>query len=161
VRIRLPRHDVSELYTAKPKADGITSITVNGARIKLATEKGYAVITRTWKKGDKIDLVLPMKIQMIKGSDKIAAVKGQVALRYGPLMYTVESVDQDISGKVGHNTPLTFEWNGDLLDGVMVIKGWWLNGKRLMAIPYYARNNRSAQTPKGRKPGSTIWMKDE
>ncbi|MDP7286653.1 MAG: glycoside hydrolase family 127 protein [Phycisphaerae bacterium] len=161
VRVRLPKRDVSELYSATPKADGITSIRVNGAKIKPKIEKGYAVITRTWKKGDKIDLVLPMKVQRVKGSDKIAATRGQIALRYGPLMYAAEGVDQDIKGTISPNTPLTLEWKGDLLGGVMIMKGWWRDGKRFTAIPYYARNNRNAKAPKGRSKTSMIWIKDE
>jgi len=161
VRIRLPRRDVSTLYSAKPNADGITSIAVNGSAITPPVEKGYAVITRTWKAGDKIDLVLPMKVQRVKGIDKIAATKGQVALRYGPLMYTAEAVDQDITGKLSVSSPLTTEWKADLLGGVMVIKGKWADGKPLLAIPYYARNNRTAKTPKGRTRGSSIWLKDQ
>jgi hypothetical protein len=43
----------------------------------------------------------------------------------------------------------------------MVIKGKWASGKPLLAIPYYARNNRTAQTPKGRAKGSTIWVKEQ
>ncbi|MBT3201777.1 MAG: Tat pathway signal protein [Phycisphaerales bacterium] len=161
VRVRLPRRDVSVLYSAKPNADGITSIAVNGKAITPPVEKGYAIITRTWRKGDKIDLLLPLKIQRVRGSEKIAATKGQVALRYGPLMYTVEAVDQDISGALDAKSPLTTEWRGDFLEGVMVIKGKWASGKPLLAIPYYARNNRTAQTPKGRAKGSTIWVKEQ
>jgi len=161
VRIRLPKRDVSELYSATPKADGITSIQVNGTKISPKVEKGYAVITRTWKKGDKIDLVLPMKVQRVTGSDKIEATKGQIALRYGPLMYAVEGVDQDITGKISPNTPLTLEWKSDLLDGVMIMKGWWRDGKRFTAIPYYARNNRNAKDAKRKSKTSAIWIKDE
>ncbi|MDP6635403.1 MAG: glycoside hydrolase family 127 protein [Phycisphaerae bacterium] len=161
VRVRLPKRDVSTLYSAKPNADGIASIAVNGAKVTPPVEKGYAVITRTWKKGDKVDLVLPMKVQRVKGSSKIAATKGQVALRYGPLMYTAENVDQDITGKLAGDSTLTPEWKGNLLGGVMVIKGKWADGKPLLAIPYYARNNRSDQTPKGRRKGSSIWLKDQ
>ncbi|MGB2821636.1 MAG: beta-L-arabinofuranosidase domain-containing protein [Phycisphaerae bacterium] len=161
VRVRLPRRDVSVLYTAKPKADGIASIAVNGSAITPPVEKGYAVITRTWKAGDKIDLVLPMKVQRVKGSDKIATTAGQVALRYGPLMYTAESVDQDITGTLSGDSALTTEWRGDFLGGVMVIKGRWSDGKALLAIPYYARNNRTAGAAKGPDRGSSVWLKDQ
>ena len=41
-----PNRGVSELYTARPIADGITSISVNGSAIAPTIEKGYAVITR-------------------------------------------------------------------------------------------------------------------
>jgi len=160
IRIRRPRRDVSDLYSAKPQADGITSIAVNGSKISPPVEKGYAVITRTWKTGDKIELVLPMKVQRVKAIEKVAATRGQVALRYGPLMYTVEAVDQDITGELSVSSALTTEWRSNFLGGVMVIKGKWADGKGLLAIPYYARNNRTAQTPKGRTRGSSIWLKD-
>ena len=70
---------------------------MNGQAVKPAIDKGYAVITRDWKAGDKVELVLPMKVQRVKASEKIEATRGKVALRYGPLMYNIEQVDQDIT----------------------------------------------------------------
>jgi hypothetical protein len=100
------------------------------------------VITRDWKAGDKIEFELPMEVQRIKADDRIAADRGQVALRYGPLIYNVERADQpDINQAIG-NGPFTTEWRGDLLGGVTVIKGTWADGKPLVAIPNYARCNR-------------------
>ena len=144
VRIRVPDRGVSSLYNATPDANGVTSIAVNGSAVKPAIDKGYAVITRTWKAGDKIDVVLPMKVQRIRASDKIAADRDKVALRYGPLMYNVEKVDQDISKVLSPESALTAEWKGDLLGGVMVIKGEFADGSPMMAIPNYARTNRDA-----------------
>jgi len=164
VRIRLPNRAVSELYTATPRSDGITRIEVNGKTVTPPTVNGYAVITRTWKTGDRIDLVLPMKIQRIKGSDKIAATAGQVALRYGPLIYTAENVDQSLGSSLKANSLLKPQWRGDLLGGVTVINGTWADGKALMAIPYYARNNRQVPNPNGtgtRPASSSVWVKDE
>jgi DUF1680 family protein len=162
IKVRIPNRDVSELYTAAPNADGITSISVNGSLIKPTIEKGYAVITRNWTAGDKIDLVLPMKVQRIKGDDKIEATTGRVALRYGPLIYCAESVDQDINNIIKPNTALNLEWKEDFLNGVMVIKGSWADGSTLTAIPYYARSNRSMKTdPRGRGTIiSSVWLKD-
>jgi DUF1680 family protein len=171
IRVRVPDRSVSELYTATPESNGITSISVNGSAITPTIEKGYAVITRTWKAGDKIDLVLPMKVQRIKGSDKIAATTGRVALRYGPLIYSAEQVDQDIT-KVVADSPLSAEWKNDLLGGVLVIKGAWADGSALTAIPNYARNNRDSAAsggPFGGGPGggpgrravtSSVWLRD-
>ena len=162
VKVRVPNRSVSDLYTGSPESDGITSISVNGSAITPRIEKGYAVITRKWKAGDKIDLVLPMKVQRIKASDKIAATAGRVALRYGPLIYSAESVDQDLDNILSPASALTVEWKGDLLGGVMVIKGVWADGSVLTAIPNYARNNRAA--PEGgdaRGVSSSVWLKDE
>jgi DUF1680 family protein len=162
VKVRVPNRSVSDLYTGTPESDGMTSIALNGSAITPPVEKGYAVITRTWNAGDKIDLVLPMKVQRVKGIDKIAATRGQVALRYGPLIYSAENVDQDLENVLSPESALSTQWRGDLLGGVMVIKGTWADGSALMAIPNYARNNRPVDTSEGRPTArSSVWLKDQ
>lgn len=160
VRIRVPTRSVSDLYAETPQADGITSISLNGSVITPPKEKGYAAIRRTWKAGDRIDLVLPMKIQRVKGIDKIAATRGRVALRYGPLVYSVELVDQALDQVLKPDSALSTEWRGDLLDGVMVIKGAWSDGSPLLAIPNYAREHRAAHLRR-HIVRSMVWMKDQ
>ena len=72
IRVRAPQRDVSSLYTSRPAADGITSISVNGSRVTPSIVNGYAVIARTWKAGDRIDIDLPMVVQRVHASEKIA-----------------------------------------------------------------------------------------
>jgi hypothetical protein len=92
-----------------------------------------------------------MEVQVVKADDKIAADRGLVALRYGPLIYNVEKADQpDLNLALG-SAPLTPEWRGDLLDGVMAITGQWADGSPLLAIPNYARQNRGGGT-------SAVWL---
>jgi DUF1680 family protein len=163
IKIRVPNRDVSDLYTGTPDADGLASISVNGSALSPRIEKGYAVITRRWEAGDRIDLALPMKAQRIKGSDKIEATTGRVALRYGPLIYNVEAVDQDITQILSPDSALTVEWNDDLLGGVMLLKGTWADGSALTAIPNYARANRDPRSPDRRVRGaasSIVWIRD-
>jgi DUF1680 family protein len=175
VRIRVPDRGVSSLYKNTPDANGITSLAVNGQAVKPAIEKGYAVITRAWKAGDKVDLVLPMKVQRVRASDKIEDTRNKVALRYGPLIYNIEQVDQSIDKALSPNSPLTAEWKGDLLGGVMVIKGKFADGSPMMAIPNYARTNRDKAMPlegslplgadgavrlTQRPPTSIVWMRE-
>jgi hypothetical protein len=152
IRIRVPNRAVSSLYTSTPNADGITSVSVNGSVVKPVLDKGYAVITRAWRAGDRIELVLPLQIQRVRASDKIVADQGRVALRYGPLVYNVEKVDQDITQALGSGTALTTEWKGDFLGGVMVIKGTFADGTPLLAIPNYARHNREPVVPPAPPP---------
>src|SRR4029078_2326307 len=59
--VRVPNRTTSALYTPVPQVTGIKSLTVNGKAITPEIKNGYAVIKRTWKKGDKVDLVLPME----------------------------------------------------------------------------------------------------
>jgi DUF1680 family protein len=126
---------------------------------------GYAVISRIWKAGDIVDFEMPMEVQTVTADNKIAADRGQVALKYGPLIYNVEKADQPDIGKYIGITPLSAEWNGNLLNGVMVIKGKWSDGSTLTAIPNFARNNRNsvkstyAPGPENPDGGSKVWIK--
>jgi DUF1680 family protein len=147
LRMRVPNHDVSTLYRSTPEVGGVTSIAVNGDTIKPVIEKGYAVIARTWKAGDRVEMVLPMKPQRVHGNEKLEVTRNKVALRYGPLIYNIEQVDQDIRKPLGPDSPLTTEWRSDLLGGVMVIKGKFADGSPMLAIPNYARVNRDKELP--------------
>ncbi|MBN2183326.1 MAG: glycoside hydrolase family 127 protein [Sedimentisphaerales bacterium] len=179
VYVRVPNRTTSELYTPTPEVKGFTSISVNGSKVEPKIEKGYAIISREWKAGDRIDLVMPMEVQRIRADERIEADRGLVALRYGPLIYNLERVDQDITQALSPSSPLTTEFGKDLLDGVTVIKGTWANGSPLLAIPNYARHNRGdgpedtagqdqaaegagARRGRGRGPASSIvWIKEQ
>ncbi len=130
---------------------------------------------REWKAGDKIELTVPLKVQRVHAVEQIAADHGKVALRYGPLVYNIERVDQDIAKPLAKDSPLTAEWKGDLLDGVMVIKGTFSDGSPMMAIPNYARMNRQPAPPprdpnaapgqgrgRGQRPpiASSVWIEE-
>jgi DUF1680 family protein len=103
-----------------------------------------------------------MKVQRIKASDKIAATMGKVALRYGPLIYSAEAVDQSLDKVLAPDSAFTAEWKSNLLAGVMIVKGTWADGSALTAVPNYARDNRLSQSsPDTPRPVSSIvWMKD-
>lgn len=164
VYIRVPDRQTSELYTATPEVRGLRAISVNGRPVKPAIVHGYAMIHRVWKKGDRIDLELPMAIQKVVADPRVAADSGRVALRYGPLLYNVETADNgSIDRRIGRG-PLRLEWKDSLLEGVMTINGRWADGTPLVAIPNYARMNRVSPTPIPRDlqqaPVSTVWIKE-
>jgi DUF1680 family protein len=176
VRIRVPNRNVSRLYRSTPDSNGITSIAVNGSVVGPDIDKGYVVITRAWKAGDRIDLVLPLKVQRVRASEKVAADQGRVALRYGPLVYNIEKVDQDITQALGPASALTTEWRGDFLGGVVVVRGTFADGTPLMAIPNFARYNRDpagapapgspygaggGARPAPRPPTSIVWIREQ
>jgi hypothetical protein len=144
IYVRVPNRTTSKLYTPTPAVEGLKAISVNGQAASPKVQDGYAAIARKWSKGDIIDLELPMEAQRIKAVEKIAADRGCVALRYGPLIYNVEQADQsNIDQQIG-DAPLVTAWRGDLLGGLLTIKGQWANGSPLLAIPNYARNNRTS-----------------
>ncbi len=169
IRIRVPQHDVSKLYTYTPDANGITSLSVNSQSVAPEIVNGYAVISRTWTKGDQIELKLPMDVQRVKGDERIEATRGRVALRRGPLIYAFEEVDQDPNRILDDSLELTQVWRSELLRGITTLEGKWTDGANLVAIPYYARNNRLPKTEsgdnnrRGRRSGSLsrVWMRDQ
>jgi DUF1680 family protein len=167
VYVRVPDWNNSKLYTSVPVVEGLKMLSVNGKSVPQKIINGYAVINRTWKAGDKIDFEIPLEIQTITADENIAADRGRVALRYGPLIYNVEKADQpDIDKYIGTG-PLSSEWRSDLLGGVMTIDGKWEDGTPLIAIPNYARNNRntvkSTDKPERGNPadGSIVWIKKQ
>jgi len=160
VYVRVPNRATSALYTPTPQVSGLNSLAVNGEKISPRIVNGYAVITRTWQAGDTIHLELPMKVQVIKANDKVAADRGLVALRYGPLIFNVERADQSNINLALGSAPLVPEWRGDLLDGVIIINGQWADDSPLTAIPNYARENRIAQeADRAPGPDSVVWLK--
>ena len=143
VHVRVPNRATSKLYTAAPAVSGLKRLAVNGRLITPHIEKGYAVITRRWKSGDRIELELPMEPQRIKADPRVKADVNQVALQYGPLIYNIETADQQNLDQPLSNEPLKAVWRPDLLGGVMVLSGKWQDGTSMLAIPNYARTNRS------------------
>ena len=142
VYVRIPDRSTSRLYRESPPVRGLQSLSVNGTPVTAVIQKGYAVVTREWSAGDRIELELPMQVQRVVADSRVTADSSLVALKYGPLVYNVEAADnKSIHQKLGIG-PLRAQWRPDLLGGVMVITGRWADGSELLAIPNYARMNR-------------------
>ncbi len=147
VYVRIPNRHTSKLYTESPAVSGVKQFAVNGREESPTIERGYAVVTREWKAGDRIEMQLPMEPQRVEADARIKADVGSTALKYGPLIYNVETADnRNIHRKVG-DAPLKVEWQPNLLGGTMAIKGKWADGSELLAIPNYARMNRVGPPP--------------
>jgi hypothetical protein len=145
VYVRIPGGSTSELYTESPAVKGYQSFKLNGKSVTPKVERGYAVITREWKKGDKIEVELPLQPQRVVADERIQANRGRVALKYGPLIYNVERADQEnIDGQLS-SEPIRAEWRPDLLGGVVALTGKWKDGLPMLAVPNYARMNRVDQ----------------
>ncbi len=123
------------------------SMKLNGNEVSPALEKGYAVLRRTWKSGDTIELDLPMPIHRVLANEGVEADRGRVALERGPLVYCVEGIDNGGRARALHlpaGAELAAEHRKDLLGGVTVIiaKGTAESGEPILAIPFYAWANR-------------------
>jgi hypothetical protein len=145
--VRIPDRTTSRLYKDAPEVRGLKRFAVNGQQVTPKLQNGYAVVTRQWKAGDRIELELPLEPQRVTPDTRIAADRGLVALKYGPLVYNVETADNhSIDRKLGDG-PLRTQWRPDLLGGVMVITGKWADGSDLVAVPNYVRMNRVGPPP--------------
>ena len=153
IHLRVPGRNASRLYSTQPAVEGLKALAVNGSPVSTIMDHGYAVIDRVWEPDDRIEFDIPLGPQRIKADEKVVADRGRVALRYGPLIYCIESVDQDVDQVLAPDSPLTTEWKPDLLGGVVVIRGKYTSGKPLLAIPYYARANRGGRF--------VVWIRDK
>lgn len=125
------------------------ALTVDGAHVQPAIEKGYALIHRRWRRGDVVSLDLAMPIRRVLAHDAVADDRGKAAIQRGPIVYCVEAVDN--GGHVADlrlplDAPLTATFDAGLLGGVEVIRG-----EHVVAVPYYAWNNRG-------KGEMAVWM---
>jgi DUF1680 family protein len=135
------------------------TILLNGKPAAYKMEKGYAVIQRSWKAGDKVSLSLPMSVQKIIANEQVAADKKRFALERGPIMYCLEGPDnKDATVQnivVDKNAAIAATYKPGFLNGVTVLQmegsssSRQLNSDALItskqtvtAIPYYAWANR-------------------
>ncbi len=148
----------SDLYSFEKKSAMQTEIKVNGIPVNYQLEKGYAVISRKWKKNDKVEVILPMNVRRVTATDKVADDNGKVAIQRGPIMYCAEWKDNNglasnfIIPKTSVFKPV---FEKDLLHGVTILKAGVKSihidasgenvsteNATLTAIPYYAWANR-------------------
>jgi DUF1680 family protein len=147
---------------------------VNGQRINSdARVRGYVRIARTWKSGDVVELDMPMPVRQVRANPMVQADAGRVALMRGPLVYCVESADNNdhvrtMSIPVRAN--FSTEFREELPGGVVTVKtsavakrdidrGLYFSSAHsitgratlLTAIPYYANANRGPVD-------MTVWM---
>ena len=146
----------STLYRFDNSSASVATIKVNGQPFTYNVENGYAVINRTWKKNDKVEVVLPMEVRTVSANENVKEDIGKIAIQRGPLMYCAEWVDNN--GKTSNfiippGTVFSNEYNANLLNGVMVLKSEVpavvVEGnnistikKTFTAIPYYSWANR-------------------
>ncbi|MCJ7582297.1 MAG: glycoside hydrolase family 127 protein [Candidatus Aminicenantes bacterium] len=160
----------SDLYHFVKSNAEIPTVSVNGETVPLDVNKGYLRIQRTWKRGDTIELNLPMPVRRVESHPEVIENTGKIALVRGPVVYCAEWPDN--SGQVSNlvlpdDVLLSTEHRDDLLEGVTVIRGQAValygtddessnrrETQEFTAIPYYAWAHRG--------PGEmSVWISRE
>lgn len=147
-----------DLYRFTDEDPAKFTLLLNGKAVDYKMDKGYAVIDRKWKKGDKIELNFPMDVKKIVSKDSLVYNNNRIALQRGPLVYCVEGVDNDKQAwnmVVPANTAFQVNYDKSLLNGVVTLKAEVpavsisadglsaaTQKKTITAIPYYAWANR-------------------
>ncbi len=151
------------------------SVVVDGAEQSAEPDDlGYLRIDRTWAEGDTVLLRLPMSPRLTRAHPSADALRGAVAIERGPIVYCLESPDQEAgvdldrveldSGRplveqadtiLGQQT-VTITASGMLRDDSAWARAGWMpvegepaaSGRRvaLVAIPYHLWANRGPST---------------
>jgi DUF1680 family protein len=115
----------SDLYAYDDAAPAKWSVRVNGKKLSVVPQQGFAAISRAWKAGDTVTLDLPMPVRRVAGNEKIAATRGLVALERGPIVYALEGVDNGgavFDAVLPASAKVQPEFEKNLLGGVTVLK---------------------------------------
>jgi len=115
----------SDLYKFEKTSDKKIEIKINGQPVEYTMQNGYAVLNKTWKKGDAVEVNLPMEVRRVVANENVKDDIGKVALQRGPIIYCAEWPDNN--GKAANiiiptNATFTTEYKPDLLNGVVVVK---------------------------------------
>lgn len=120
-------------------------LSINGTRINVSEEKGYAVI-KDWKSQDVIALDMDMPVEIVAADPHVKENFGKRVIQRGPLVYCMEEIDNpEYFDQIQLSPSTTFQtaFVSDILNGIKTIK---TNGRAQSAtfIPYYAWDNRKA-----------------
>ncbi|SEO43681.1 glycoside hydrolase family 127 protein [Mucilaginibacter sp. OK283] len=173
LRIRIPgwakqQPVPGDLYSFMNNVQLPVVLSINGKATSFVIEKGYAVLKRSWKKGDKVSLNLPMETEKVLANQKVKDDRDRFAFERGPIVYCLEGPDnrdslvQNIM--IDKNAIANANYQADLLNGVDVINAEGKSTKRQLnsdkltetsqqvkAIPYYAWANRGPSE-------MTVWI---
>lgn len=146
---------------------------INGAAVSASAEKGYLRINREWQDGDRVTLDLPMPPERVWAHPEVAADRGRVALRRGPLVYCVEAADTPQIAQLAlpRDARLT-DSRCDIFGGITTIHAqaempdtaaWGdalyrtdpprITGVAMTAIPYFLWNNRGTNVMQ-------VWLRE-
>ena len=166
LRIRIPGWALDEeipggRYKSGNKIDQPVKLAVNGINTEIIGERGYAVITRKWIAGDKIEIEFPMPVRKVSAIEKGSRDTGKIAFQRGPVIYCAEWPDNQ-SGNifnlaVNNSAHVSSEFMPKLLGGTSVIRTSGFHTKRslkgnieslpeepITLIPYALWNNRGS-----------------
>ena len=163
LKLRVPGYTqnqplTSDLYRFVKTSYENVYLSMDGMLIPYALQDGYISLEVEWRSSSQILLSLPLVPRRVIAHRAADELRGKVALERGPLVYALESADNDaplLDLYLDDDEPLSTEHRPDLLGGITTITGQALDeGARsheFTAIPYYAWGHRAAGP-------MTVWL---
>jgi len=174
--IKAPKGDQA-FFLRIPGWSQNASIAINNKNFSDKIEAGsYSKLVQKWKKGDVIELNLPMPVELMQANPLVEEIKNQVAVKRGPIVYCLESEQlpantsvNDVILNLNSNFKTDFtelknrklvtieasstiagdnSWNKTLYKPISVKDGKSINVK---LIPYFAWGNKG-------QGEMTVWM---
>jgi DUF1680 family protein len=176
VKIRIDNTPIAPVII-RPRIPGWArgaELYINGNVQLIDLEPGtYPKIKRRWAEGDILELRLPMPIEFIQSHPRVEENKNHIAIKRGPIVYCLESVDLPDSVRITDlmvtpGSRFNVIYTKDILGGVVVLEGDALFIKKLdwkgrlynpinvkpiniRLIPYYSWSNRGVSE-------MTVWL---
>ena len=101
-----------DIYLRIPSWCKKYTVTINGAEIE--TDKnpdGFAKVSRDWNEGDKLSVTFEEEIEIVRVDDSRASKKYPIAIKRGPLLYSMQ-IKEKWEAYEGHpTTPLPDDWH--------------------------------------------------
>lgn len=166
LKIRIPGWAQNEaqpggLYKFTDQDTEPVKIFINGKVTDLNLADGYALVSRKWKSGDKVEVEFPMPVRKVVADARVKEDMDKIAFQRGPVIYCAEWPENNTGNVldlvIKKDAPFTTEFEPSLLEGTQVIETSGvqtkktLNGKVVMLgtepvklIPYALWNNRGA-----------------
>ncbi|MCX6320522.1 MAG: glycoside hydrolase family 127 protein [Bacteroidia bacterium] len=166
LKIRVPGWALNEaspggLYKFTDQNNELIKLLVNGEDFEINLVEGYAVISRNWKPGDKVEVEFPMPVRKVIADERVKEDIDKIAFQRGPVIYCAEWPDNNtgnvLNFVIKKDAAFTTEFEPSLLEGIQVIKTFGFQTKRnldgkvellneepVTLIPYALWNNRGA-----------------
>jgi hypothetical protein len=158
LKLRIPGWVINQvvpgdLYSYADDVKPAFSVLLNGQKVDATVSKGYVTISRAWKRGDIVELILEMTPRIVKSHAQVHSNTGRVAVEVGPVVYCAEWPDNKsvISNTMLYPSPkFKVSFQPELLKGINVLetdaqeiitdeKGRiTVKEAQLKLIPYYA-----------------------
>ena len=148
------REEAFTLAIRRPAWAGKFCAVYRGRKFETCDEKGYILISDTFRDGDEIRISMELPAMKVEAHPYVSADVGRVALMRGPLLYCLEETDNPDGVEVTLGDGALTVSEKEVCGPARVLSGICADGKTFTAVPYYLWNNRG----KGRM---AVWVKQE